>query len=361
MRRNAGVSVPASKGSSRHGFTLIELLVVIAIIALLVAILAPSLDRARQIARKVVCASQESVYGKALYAYIADYGAYPHYAPNNINILNSRGGTLNTIDHRALPIFWAVLERQGIGGTHDVGHWPKGRLDKLGIKAYIQQANQVWDKALCPAMDIKGVMDAMYKSNKPFHAASVGYQWNFTLRSAGLGRIRWPAQLETTWATRDATLWMDWVIRLADGTQGGAQAVSPDEVNKISECAWAWDSWDVGATPNVHHDYNKYGSSVWDTENTETGWHIGPQTDGCNGWAILSNARHLAPGSPNILYADGHVDANATREISESDLGACPSGSWKDIKATSWPDYRTEQGWGTIWHIVPDPTRIIRP
>lgn len=41
----------------RHGFTLIELLVVVSIIALLVALLVPSLSQATEAARRVVCAS----------------------------------------------------------------------------------------------------------------------------------------------------------------------------------------------------------------------------------------------------------------------------------------------------------------
>ncbi len=51
------------------GFTLIELLVVIAIIALLVAILVPSLGRARELARRVWCASNLNAIGKGMYLY----------------------------------------------------------------------------------------------------------------------------------------------------------------------------------------------------------------------------------------------------------------------------------------------------
>ena len=74
----------AARALACYGFTLIELLVVVAIIALLISILLPSLGKARDRARNVVCQANMKQVGMACYAYAtSDPQAY--FPPCNQN------------------------------------------------------------------------------------------------------------------------------------------------------------------------------------------------------------------------------------------------------------------------------------
>ncbi len=66
----------------RPGFTLIEVLVVVAIIALLVSVLLPSLNRAREQSRVVICKTRmgQLYRGHAFYAADDKTGVFPHWS-----------------------------------------------------------------------------------------------------------------------------------------------------------------------------------------------------------------------------------------------------------------------------------------
>jgi prepilin-type N-terminal cleavage/methylation domain-containing protein len=68
----------------RHAFTLIELLVVVSIIALLVAILLPTLANAREAGRRAVCQSNLHSIGIAMGMYTADNKEWLPTEPRNL-------------------------------------------------------------------------------------------------------------------------------------------------------------------------------------------------------------------------------------------------------------------------------------
>ena len=70
------MSTRCSHGKAR-GFTLIELLVVVSIIALLISMLLPTLNKAKEQARAVYCSNNTKIISTGLNQYVAEWSNYP--------------------------------------------------------------------------------------------------------------------------------------------------------------------------------------------------------------------------------------------------------------------------------------------
>jgi len=102
----------------RGAFSLVELLVIVGILSVLLAILAPSLGRAKELARRAVCASNLKQIGTSV-------GAYAAQSREWLPTLTGHGGTTLSVTHW---VRWFYVEGYG-----DYCYWNLGLLHKTHL------------------------------------------------------------------------------------------------------------------------------------------------------------------------------------------------------------------------------------
>jgi prepilin-type N-terminal cleavage/methylation domain-containing protein len=128
-------STRASVGESRKGFTLIELLVVIAIIAILVSLLLPAVQQAREAARRSQCVNNLKQMGLALHNYESTFRTLP---PAYISFGNYANiTTLPAEDYD--PVTWDASPGWGWGAML------LPYLDQAPVSHSLNFSRPIWD------------------------------------------------------------------------------------------------------------------------------------------------------------------------------------------------------------------------
>ncbi|MBI1374023.1 MAG: prepilin-type N-terminal cleavage/methylation domain-containing protein [Phycisphaera sp.] len=217
-----------AKGARRAGFTLIELLVVVSIIALLIAILLPSLKNARESAKATVCLAQLHELGHTVHMYANEYNGrmFPYFKKGGV----SSGGL-------TYANFWMTLLEKYHGYEDAVRVCPSAPVNPEGRWNYTTGApdstsvwgsvNAAWGKET-GAGGFLGKHVGSYTWNAWMHGGR-NYDISLSPLTNGIDDHRHWKQLSSIKAAYEVPMFADgvWVDTWFQNRSGSWSAVPP--------------------------------------------------------------------------------------------------------------------------------------
>ena len=222
-----------SRASSlRRGFTLIELLVVIAIIGVLIALLLPAVQSAREAARRAQCVNNLKQIGLGIHNYESANSTFPIGVQYYMEIAGNPDCPYNKAGHSMFAAILPFVEQQGVFNAINFQYRAGGGTMPNGISNGLTQSTAYLTRInayICPS-------EASQQIPYNIPAQSLNpYQWTSYAANAGTYDIlRWyqgctpPITIEP-----DGPFGQDYAFRLSSVTDGTSNTLFVGETSRF--------------------------------------------------------------------------------------------------------------------------------
>jgi prepilin-type N-terminal cleavage/methylation domain-containing protein len=167
----------------RRGFTLVELLVVIAIIGVLVALLLPAVQMARESARRTQCSNNLKQIGIGLHSFHESYGSLPPGAvTSSTGIAGRRLNIAGNKIHGWAVFIYPYIEQKNLADQYK---WDQNWYDAANKPVREQNVATL----ICPSSPTPRRLDSSSTSGVTWSAAASDYGINNGVNNTGLNPL----------------------------------------------------------------------------------------------------------------------------------------------------------------------------
>jgi len=319
------MSSPARRDRSRSGFTLIELLVVIAIVAVLVSLLLPAVQQAREAARRTQCQNNLKQIGLAIHNYESVYKVFPPGGWDTYNSFAQQAQILPFLDQGTLADlidFKQPLMDPGYAAFLTVLNPPNAPAAGFVVPTYLCPSDGEEPRTAVPARQVPGFPGApaghedVYAATNYFMNVGSGVGQNYYESNPETDGVFWRGSNTGFMSLRDGTTS---TIAVAE-TLLGSRADSSELRDAQRQMAGASGVPNSPGDPTGQQLFDSIAAATSFRGTRATSWIRGlgyntyvdgfltpnhEQPDVQHHGGGLTGARSAHPGGVNVLMCDG--------------------------------------------------------